>query len=87
MKFKTGNKLSEFFEDLKVAYTKARPRASTEIMEEDIASQLCKAISHDVYTQCLSFIHLKSEEIANSYYEMISHLKCDNYFEVDRPSA
>ncbi len=38
MMFKTDNKLSEFYEDLKVAYSKARPRAVKEIMQEDITS-------------------------------------------------
>ncbi len=53
MKFKTGNKLSEFYEDLTFAYTKARPHAPNEIMEEDITSQFCKALPPEVYVKCL----------------------------------
>ncbi len=87
MKFKTGNKLSEFYKDIKVAYTKARPTVSSEIMEGGITLQLCKAIPLDVYAKCLSNFHLKDQEITSKYDEMISCLICDNYVEVDRPSA
>ncbi len=76
MKFKTGNKLSEFYEDLKVAYTKARPRVPIEIMEEDITSQFCKTLlPPEVYVKCLNNFHLQGEEIASRYDELISHLK------------
>ncbi len=34
MKLKNGNKLSEFYEDMKVAYNKARPHAVMEIVED-----------------------------------------------------
>ncbi len=44
MKFKTGNKLSEFYQDMIVEYNKAMPRAVKEIMEDDITSQFCKAL-------------------------------------------
>ncbi len=75
MKFKLGNKLSEFYEDLKVAYMnlmKARPSASKVIMEEDITAQMCKAIPPEVYAKCVSNFHLKAEEIANRHDKMIS---------------
>ncbi len=38
LKFKTGNKLSEFYEDFKTAYMKARPSAPSSIMEEDVTA-------------------------------------------------
>ncbi len=53
MKFKVGETLSEFYEDLKVAYMKARPSAPTLIMKEDIPPE--------VYAKCVSNFHLKGE--------------------------
>ncbi len=87
MKFKTVNKLSQFYEDLKVAYTKARPQATKEIMEEDITSQVCKALPPEVYVKCLNNFHLQVEEIASRYDELISHLEDDNYVEVNKSST
>ncbi len=69
IKFKMGNKLSEFYEDMKVAYMKARPSASKVTMEEDITAQMCKSIPPEVYAKCFSNFHLKEEEIANRYDE------------------
>ncbi len=60
MKFKMGNKLSEFYEDLEVAYMKARPSVSKVIMEEDITAQMCKAIPLEVYAKCVSNFYLKA---------------------------
>ncbi len=59
LKFKTGNKLSEFYEDLKTAYMKARASAPTTIMEEDVTAQLCKSIPPEVYAKYLSNFHLR----------------------------
>ncbi len=59
-KYKTGNKLSEFYEDLKTAYMKARPSVHSTIMDEDVTAQLCKTIPPEVYAKCLSNFHLKS---------------------------
>ncbi len=56
-------------------------------MKEDITTQLCKAISPEVYTKSVCNFHLKCDEIANRYDEMISHFKCDNCVEVDREST
>ncbi len=49
LKYKTGNKLSEFYEDLKTVYMKARPSAHPSIMDEDVTAQLCKTIPPEVY--------------------------------------
>ncbi len=87
MKFKIGNKLSEFYEDMKVAYNKARPCAVKEIMEEDISSQFCKALPPEMYVKCLNNFHLQGEEIAARYDKLISRLKEDNYVEVDKSST
>ncbi len=87
LKYKTGNKLSEFYEDLKTAYMKARPSAPSTIMEEDVIAQLCKTIPQEVYAKCLGNFYLKGEEIASRYDELISRLTCDNYVEVDKSSA
>ncbi len=82
-KYKTGNKLSEFYKDLKTAYMKARPSAHSTIMEEDVTAQLCKTIPPEVYAKCLSNFHLKDQNIACRYDELISRLKCDNYIKVN----
>ncbi len=79
LKYKIDNKLGEFYEDLKMAYMKTKPSAPSTIMEEDITAQLCKTIPPEVYAKCLSNFHLKGEEIASKYDELISRLKCDNY--------
>ncbi len=49
LKFKTCNKLSAIYENLKTEYMKARPSAPHTIMEEDITAQLCKTIPPEVY--------------------------------------
>ncbi len=87
LKYKAGNKLNEFYEDLKTAYMKARPSAHSSIMEEDITAQLCKTIPPEVYTKCLSNFHLNGEDIAIRYDELMSRLKCDNYVKVKKEFA
>ncbi len=59
LKYNTGNKLSEFYEDIKSAYMKARPSAHSSIMDEDVTAQLCKTIPLEMYAKCLSNFHLK----------------------------
>ncbi len=87
MKFKTVNKLSEFYEDMKVVYNKTMALAVKEIMEEDITLQFCMALSPEVYVKCLNKFHLQGEEIAARYDKLISWLKDDNYVEVDKSST
>ncbi len=87
LKYTNGNKLSDFYDDLKTAYMKARPSADSSIMDEDVTAQLCKSIPPEVYAKCLSNVHLKGEEIASRYDELMSRLKCDNYVEVEKDSA
>ncbi len=87
MKFKRGNKLSEFCEDMKVAYKKARPHVAKEIREEDITLQFCKAVPPEVYVKCLNKFHIQGEVIASRYDKVISRLKDDNYVEVDKSST
>ncbi len=65
---------------------KARPSAPTIIMEEDITAQLCMAIPTELYAKCVSNFHLKGDEIANKYDEMISRFKCDNSHSLRYPS-
>ncbi len=84
LKYKAGNKLSEFFEDLKTAYMKGRPSDHSPIMDEYFTAQLCKTIPPDVYAKCMSNFHLKGEDIASRYDELMSRLKCDNYVAVIR---
>ncbi len=58
LEYKTGNKLSEFYEDMK-----PRPSVHSTIMEDYVTAQLCKTISPEVYAKCLSNFHLKGEDI------------------------
>ncbi len=87
MKFKMGNKLSECYEDMKVAHNKARPCAFKEIMKEDITSQFCKALLPEIYVKCLNNFHLQGEDIAARYDKLINRLKDGNYVEVDKSST
>ncbi len=87
LKYKTGNKLSEFYKDLKTDYMKATPSAHSRIMEEDVTAQLCKTILSEVYAKYLINFHLKGEDITSRYDELMSRLKCDNYVEVKKESA
>ncbi len=87
LKYKTGNKLSEFYEDLKIRYMQARPSDHSSIMDEDVTAQRCKTIPPEVYAKYLSNFHLKGEDIASRYDELMSRLKCDNYVKVKKDSA
>ncbi len=62
LKYKSDNKPSEFYEDLKTAYMKARPSAHSSIMDEDVTAQLCKSIPPEVYAKCQSNFHLKGQD-------------------------
>ncbi len=48
LKYTIGNKLSDFYDDLKTSYMKARPSADSSVMDEDITAQLCKSIPPEV---------------------------------------
>ncbi len=87
IKYTIGNKLSDFYDNLKTAYMKARPYADSSKMDEDGTAQLCKSIPPEVYAKCLSNFHLKGEDIASRYDELMSRLKCDNYVKVEKDSA
>ncbi len=49
LKYKTGNKLSEFYVDLKTAYMKARPSAHSSLMDEVVTAHLDMIIPPEVY--------------------------------------
>ncbi len=53
---------------------KARPSAYSTIMDEDVTAQLCKTIPPEMYAKCLSNFHLKGEDIASRYDELMSRL-------------
>ncbi len=75
-----------FTKNGKQQYIKAIPSAHSTIMDEDVTAQLCNTIPPEVYAKCLSNFHLKGEDIASRYDELISRLKCDNYVEVEKDS-
>ncbi len=71
MKLKNGNKLSEFYEDMKVAYNKARPHAVMEIVEDLTTTRFVICLKmrvqtdycmiYVVYNMFLSFMQTESE--------------------------
>ncbi len=57
------NTLNEFYEDLTVAYIRARPTINEYIMEEDLRAQMYKSLPPKI----LSNFHMRGEEIASRY--------------------
>ena len=81
-KFVKGQKMREFYEDLKVSYCRARPTVDIKMMQTDLRHQMLESLPAEVYAKVVINFHKDGEVIADRYDTMISQLESNKYISV-----
>ena len=82
LQFDRKKTLKDFYDDLLIAYYRARPGASLKHMSYDIRAHMLQHLPEDMYAKVLNFAPGKSGvEIANRYDSMMAQLVSNNYVE------